>query len=54
MDWFRRLTLTTQFVVASLPIMIAGMLVIGVVVEHEIERAVARRIGEVLPGQAPR
>lgn len=47
MDWFRRLALTTQFVVASLPIMIAGMLVIGVVVEHEIERAVARRIGEV-------
>lgn len=47
MDWFRRLTLSTQFFVASFPILLAGMLVIGLVVEHEIERGVVRRIAEV-------
>lgn len=47
MRWFRRLTLSTQFAVASFPILLAGMLAIGFVVEREIERGVVKRIGEV-------
>lgn len=47
MRWFRSLTLSTQFVVASFPILLAGMLVIGFAVEREIERGVVKRIGEV-------
>ena len=45
--WFNRLTLTRQFLVASFPILLAGMLAIGVFVEREIERGVVKRIGEV-------
>lgn len=47
MEWFRRLTLSTQFVVAGFPILLAGMVAIGFAVEREIERGVVRRIGEV-------
>lgn len=47
MNRFRHLTHSTQFVVASFPILLAGMLVIGFVVEREIEHAVVKRIGEV-------
>jgi signal transduction histidine kinase len=47
MNWFNRLTLTRQFLVASFPIVLAGMLVIGFWVEREIERGVVTRLGEV-------
>jgi signal transduction histidine kinase len=47
MRWFRSLTLTRQFLVASFPILLAGMLAIGFYVEHEIEQGVVKRIGEV-------
>ena len=47
MRWFRDLTLTRQFLVASFPILLAGMLAIGLYVEREIEQGVVKRIGEV-------
>ena len=45
--WFRSLTLTRQFLVASFPILLAGMLAIGLYVEREIEQGVVKRIAEV-------
>jgi len=46
-DAFRRLTLTRQFLVASFPILLAGMVVVGLFVEREIEEGVVDRLGEV-------
>ena len=46
-DAFRRLTLTRQFLVASFPILLAGMVVVGLFVEREIEDGVVDRLGEV-------
>jgi signal transduction histidine kinase len=46
-DAFRRLTLTRQFLDASFPILLAGMLAVGLFVEREIEQGVVKRIGEV-------
>lgn len=47
MAWFNRLTLAMQFVVASFPILLAGMLAIGFWVEREIASGIVKRIGEV-------
>jgi signal transduction histidine kinase len=47
LDAFRRLPLTRQFLVASFPILLAGMLVVELVVEREIEHGVVARLGEV-------
>jgi len=49
MEWFRRLTLSTQFVVAGFPILLAGMVAIGFAVEREIERGVVAEVGEREP-----
>jgi len=47
MRWFDRLTLSRQFLVASFPILLVGMLAIGFWVEREIERGVVTRISEM-------
>ena len=44
---FRRLSLTHQFLVASFPIVLIGMLVIGLWVAREIEQGVVNRLGSV-------
>ena len=43
---FNRLSLSRQFLVASAPILIAGMLVIGFSVEREVERGIVSRLSE--------
>lgn len=47
MRWFYRLTLSRQFLVASFPVLLVGMLAIGLWVEREIESGVLTRIAEV-------
>ncbi len=47
MRWFNRLTLSRQFLVASFPILLVGMVIIGLWVEREIERGILSRISEV-------
>ena len=47
MHWFNRLTLSRQFLVASFPILLVGMVIIGLWVEREIERGILSRISEV-------
>ena len=47
MPAFRNLSLSRQFLVASFPILLVGMIVIGLWVAHEIERGVVRRLGAV-------
>ena len=44
---FRRLSLSRQYLVASLPILLGGMLVIGLWVTREIEEGVVNRLGAV-------
>ncbi len=44
---FDRLSLTRQFLVASFPVLLLGMLVIGLWVTREIERGVVSRLGSV-------
>lgn len=44
---FDRLSLSRQFLIASLPVMIVGCLAIGFWVEREIERGIVTRISEV-------
>jgi signal transduction histidine kinase len=44
---FRRLSLSHQFLVASCPILLVGMLVIGLWVAREIEQGVVNRLGSV-------
>ena len=44
---FHRLSLTRQFLVASFPIVLMGMLVIGLWVAREIEQGVVNRLGSV-------
>ena len=44
---FQRLSLARQFMVASFPILLVGMLVIGFWVAREIERGVVNRLGAV-------
>src|SRR5688500_14190100 len=44
---FHRLSLSRQFLVASFPILLVGMLVIGLWVGREIERGVVNRLGSV-------
>ena len=44
---FRRLSLAQQFLVASFPIVLIGMLVIGLWVAREIEQGVVNRLGSV-------
>ena len=47
MHWFNSLTLSRQFLVASFPVLLVGMVIIGLWVEREIERAIVTRIAEV-------
>lgn len=47
MRWFNRLTLSRQFLVASLPILMGGMGALGVWVERDIERGIVTRLAEV-------
>ncbi len=47
MRWFDRLSLSRQFLVASFPIMLVGMVAIGLEVEREIEQGVIARLAEV-------
>ncbi|MEO8486765.1 MAG: ATP-binding protein [Betaproteobacteria bacterium] len=47
MTGFDRLSLTRQFLLASFPVLLVGMLAIGFWVEREIERGVVARIGDV-------
>ena len=44
---FDRLSLSRQFLVASFPILLAGMVVIGLWVEREVERGIVSRLSEV-------
>ncbi len=44
---FRRLSLSRQFLVASFPILLGGMVVIGLWVAREIEQGVVNRLGAV-------
>lgn len=47
MHAFRRLSLSRQYLVASLPILLGGMVVIGLWVAREIEEGVVNRLGAV-------
>ena len=47
MRWFNRSSLSRQFLLASFPILLAGMLVIGFAVEREVERGIVSRLSEV-------
>lgn len=47
MPSFRNLSLSRQFLVASFPILLVGMIVIGLWVAREIERGVVSRLGAV-------
>jgi signal transduction histidine kinase len=47
MRWFNRSSLSRQFLLASSPVMLAGMLVIGFWVEREVEQGVVSRLSEV-------
>jgi signal transduction histidine kinase len=47
MNLLHRLSLSRQFLVASFPILLVAMLVIGLWVAHEIERGVVNRLGSV-------
>ena len=47
MRWFDRSSLSRQFLFASFPILLAGMLAIGFWVEREVERGIVSRLSEV-------
>jgi signal transduction histidine kinase len=47
MRWFNRSSLSRQFLFASFPVLLAGMLVIGVWVEREVEQGIVSRLSEV-------
>jgi signal transduction histidine kinase len=47
MRWFNRSSLSRQFLYASFPVLLAGMLVIGVLVEREVKQGIISRLSEV-------
>jgi signal transduction histidine kinase len=47
MRWFNRSSLSRQFLIASFPVLLAGMLVIGVFVEREVKHGIVSRLAEV-------
>jgi signal transduction histidine kinase len=47
MRWFDRSSLSRQFMLASFPVLLAGMVVIGLWVQREVERGIVSRLSEV-------